>query len=45
MKLEEKPYQPPQSYIDQYKDPTVFNNEYQKYVQHLANENETDNET
>ena len=32
MKLEEKPYQPPQSYIDQYKDPTVFNSEYQKYV-------------
>ena len=35
-------YQPPQSYMDKYKDPTVFNNEYEKYVQHLAQENEDD---
>ena len=32
-------YQPPQSYMDKYKDPTVFNKEYEKYVQHLANDN------
>ena len=43
MKLE-KQYQPPQSYMDKYKDPTVFNSEYQKYVQHLENESESDSQ-
>ena len=31
---------PPQSYMDKYNDPTVFNNEYNKYVQHLEDVND-----
>ena len=36
-------YQPPQSYMDKYNNnPSVFNNEYQKYVQHLNSSEDED---
>ena len=41
MQIQQQQFNPPQSYMEMYKDPSVFNEQYSKYVQHLAQEEDT----